>query len=459
MAKSENQEKEISDSLLVYLKPRVLAILFLGFSSGVPYGVLTGALSYWVSKIDLSPSEISLLVAAGFPYTIKFLWSPIIDQVKLPVLNKLFGQRRSWLLLSQILLAFSIVWLGFTSPTQDYSETYMVAFLIALFGATQDIVIDGFRIEVLEDDEQAAGAALYIYGYRIAGIIFSIGVIYIYNLFEIDWAYLFMIGSLLMAIGILATLFIKEPQHKATEEKLKIQLELDKIMREKNILEGKFKEYFAWIYMSVIAPFQEFLTRRGWYVFLLFALFYKLGDSMALSLQTKYFLSLGFDDLVIANSGKAVGFWALLAGLAVGGALMNKVGLWKALLICAVLQLVSNLSFSALYIIGTNAWFLAFTMGFENFSTGMGATVLVAYLSLLCNRSFTVTQFALLSAITQFTTRILSSPSGYIVEYTDWFWFFIVTAILAVPGVLLLFWIKNIEDIDRKHSDLSHNEV
>jgi len=459
LAKSENQEKEISDSLLVYLKPRVLAILFLGFSSGVPYGVLTGALSYWVSKIDLTPSEISLLVAAGFPYTIKFLWSPIIDQVKLPVLNKLFGQRRSWLLLSQILLAFSIVWLGFTSPTQDYSETYMVAFLIALFGATQDIVIDGFRIEVLEDDEQAAGAALYIYGYRIAGIIFSIGVIYIYNLYEIDWAYLFMIGSLLMAIGILATLLIKEPQHKATEEKLKIQLELDKIMREKNILEGKFKEYFAWIYMSVIAPFQEFLTRSGWYVFLLFALFYKLGDSMALSLQTKYFLSLGFDDLVIANSGKAVGFWALLAGLAVGGALMNKVGLWKALLICAVLQLVSNLSFSALYVIGTNAWFLAFTMGFENFSTGMGATVLVAYLSLLCNRSFTVTQFALLSAITQFTTRILSSPSGYIVEYTDWFWFFIVTAILAVPGVLLLFWIKNIEDIDRKHSDLSHNEV
>ena len=145
---------------------------------------------------------------------------------------------------------------------------------------------------------------------------------------------------------------------------------------------------------------------------------------MAISLQTKYFLSLGFDDLVIANSGKAVGFWALLAGLAVGGAMMNKVGLWKALLICAILQLVSNLSFSVLYVIGANAYFLAFTMGFENFATGMGATVLVAYLSLLCNRSFTVTQFALLSALTQFTTKILSSPSGYIVELIDWFWFF-----------------------------------
>ena len=151
----------------------MLAILFLGFSSGVPYGVLTGALSYWVSKIDLSPSEISLLVAAGFPYTIKFLWSPLIDQVKIPILHKLFGQRRSWLLLSQIMLAVSIAWLGFTSPTENYSQTYIVAFFIALFGATQDIVIDGFRIEVLKDDEQAAGAALYIYGYRIAGIIFS----------------------------------------------------------------------------------------------------------------------------------------------------------------------------------------------------------------------------------------------------------------------------------------------
>tara|TARA_R110002096_G_scaffold432240_1_gene648732 strand:+ start:155361 stop:156740 length:1380 start_codon:yes stop_codon:yes gene_type:complete len=459
LSKTELQEKDVSDSLLVYLKPRVLAILFLGFSSGVPYGVLTGALSYWVSKIDLTPSEISLLVAAGFPYTIKFLWSPIIDQVKLPILYKLFGQRRSWLLLSQALLVVSIIWLGFTSPTQDYTETYIAAFIIALFGATQDIVIDGFRIEVLEDDEQAAGAALYIYGYRIAGIIFSIGVIYIYNLMDIDWSLLFIIGSSTMLVGMLAALFISEPKHNATEEKIKIQQALDEIMQKQDLKEGKFKEYLAWIYMSVIAPFQEFLTRRGWFVFLLFALFYKLGDSMALSLQTKYFLSLGFDDLVIANSGKAVGFWALLAGLAVGGALMNKVGLWKALLICALLQLISNLSFSALYVIGTNAYFLAFTMGFENFSTGMGATVLVAYLSLLCNRSFTVTQFALLSALTQFTVKILSSPSGYIVEYIDWFWFFIVTAVLAVPGVLLLFWIKTIENFDKAQSDLAHDET
>jgi len=459
LSQSEIQQKSATEAVKVYFKPTVLAILFLGFSSGVPYGVLTGALSYWVSKIDLSPSEISLLVAAGFPYTIKFLWSPIIDQVKLPILHKLLGQRRSWLILSQVFLAGSIMWLGFTSPLDNYSETYMVAFFIALFGATQDIVIDGFRIEVLEDDEQAAGAALYIYGYRIAGIVFSIGVIYFYTLFKIDWSLLFIIGSSTMIVGVLAALFISEPKHKATEEKLKIQKTLEKILKEKEVVEGRFKEYTAWIYMTVIAPFQEFLTRRGWFVFLIFALFYKLGDSMAVSLQTKYFLSLGFDDLVIANSGKLVGFWALLVGLAVGGALMNRVGLYKALLICAILQLVSNLSFSALYVIGTDPYFLAFTMGFENFATGMGATVLVAYLSLLCNRSFTITQFALLSAITQFTTKILSSPSGYIVEATGWFWFFIITAVLAVPGVLLLFWIKSIENFDKKRSDLADNEA
>lgn len=441
------------------MKPRVLAILFLGFSSGVPYGVLTGALSYWVSKIDLSPSEISLLVAAGFPYTIKFLWSPLIDQVKIPILYKLFGQRRSWLLLSQFMLAMSIAWLGFTSPSENYSQTYLVAFFIALFGATQDIVIDGFRIEVLEDDEQAAGAALYIYGYRIAGIIFSIGVIYIYTLLQIDWSLLFILGSLTMVVGMVAALLMKEPEQKVTEEKLKIQAELEAILKEKNIEEGKFKEYSAWFYMTVVAPFQEFLTRKGWYVFLLFAVFYKLGDSLALSLQTKYFLSLGFDDLVIANSGKAVGFWALLIGLAVGGALMNRVGLWKALLICAVLQLLSNFSFSALYVIGTNPYFLAFTMGFEQFATGMGATVLVAYMSLLCNRSFTVTQFALLSALSQFTVKILSSPSGYIVEATGWFWFFIITAVLALPGVLLLFWIRKIEHMGPKHSDLADSQT
>lgn len=459
MSDSQVPEKDFSDSLMVYLKPRVLAILFLGFSSGVPYGVLTGALSYWVSKIDLSPSEISLLAAAGFPYTIKFLWSPLVDQVKLPILCKLFGQRRSWLILSQILLAGSIAWLGFTSPIENYSQTYLAAFFIALFGATQDIVIDGFRIEVLEDDEQAAGAAFYIYGYRIAGILFSIGVIYIYTLLEIDWSLLFILGSFTMVVGIIAALLMREPKPKITEEKQKIQQELEEILENKLEAKGKFREYSAWFYMTVVAPFQEFLTRRGWYVFLLFAVFYKLGDSLAISLQTKYFLSLGFDDLVIANSGKLVGFWALLLGFAIGGALMSRVGLWKALLVCAILQLASNLAFSALYVVGTNAYFLAFTMGFENFATGMGATVLVAYLSLLCNRSFTVTQFALLSALNQFTVKILSSPSGYIVEATGWFWFFIITAILAVPGVLLLFWIRNLENFDKKQSDLAHNEA
>ena len=459
MSETVPNQKDTSKALLVYLKPRVLAILFLGFSSGVPYGVLTGALSYWVSKIDLSPSEIGLLAAAGLPYTIKFLWSPIVDQAKIPFLHSFLGQRRSWLILSQILLAISISYLGFTSPLENYAQTYMAAFMIALFGATQDIVIDGFRIEVLEDDEQAAGAALYIYGYRIAGIVFSIGVIYIYTLFEIDWSLLFVLGSFTMIVGIIAALVLREPVHKITEEKLKIQAELDKLLQDNKFSDGKFKEYSAWFYMTVVAPFQEFLTRRGWYVFLLFAVFYKLGDSLAISLQTKYFLSLGFDDLVIANSGKLVGFWALLLGFAVGGALMSRVGLWKALLICAILQLASNLSFSALYLIGTNPFFLAFTMGFENFATGMGATVLVAYLSLLCNRSFTVTQFALLSALNQFTVKILSSPSGYIVEYIDWFWFFIVTAILALPGILLLFWIRKIENLDKKHLDLADNEL
>jgi len=459
LSETEIQEKSGLEAIKVYFKPTVFAILFLGFSSGVPYGVLTGALSYWVSKIELSPSEISLLLAAGFPYTIKFLWSPIIDQAKLPILNKLLGRRRSWLILSQTFLAGSIIWLGFTDPLENYSQTYIAAFLIALFGATQDIVIDGFRIEILKDDEQAAGAALYIYGYRIAGIIFSIGVIYVYSLYEIDWSLLFIMGSAMMLVGMIAVLFIKEPDHQETEEKKKLRSEINEFLDERAEAGKESKEYFAWIYMTVVAPFREFLTRKGWLIFILFAIFYKIGDSMAVSLQTRYFLSLGFDDLVIANSGKLVGFWALLIGLAVGGWLMNKFGLWKALMICALLQLLSNFSFSALYLIGTNAYFLAFTMGFEQFATGMGATVLVAYLSLLCNRSFTVTQYALLSALTQFTVKILSSPSGYIVESVGWFWFFIITAVIAIPGILLLLWIRKIDNPDQKHSNLANNHT
>ncbi len=459
MSQSLKQDKTFIDAILVYFQPKLIAILFLGFSSGVPYGILTGTLSYWVSKINISTAEIGLLVSAGVPYTLKFLWSPFVDQAKIPILYKVFGQRRSWLILCQCLLIPAIVYLGQTSPDVNYMQTYFAALVIAVIGATQDIVIDGLRIESLENEEQAAGAANYIYGYRIAGIIYTIGAIYLYAAFGVDWPILFLIGGLMIGAGIVAVLYMKEPVQKITPEKLKLEKELQEYLIKNPHISETMARVSSWLYMAVVAPFKEFSSRRGWYVFLLFAVFYKLGDSLAISLQTKFFLTIGFDDLVIANAGKLVGFWALLIGLAVGGALMVRVGLWYALLICAVLQLLSNLVFSALYVIGDNAIFLAFTMGFENFATGMGATVLVAYLSLLCNRSFTVTQYALLAALHQFTVKILSSPSGYIVEITGWFWFFIFTAIIALPGILLLFWIRYFDKMDDKISNLASNET
>jgi MFS transporter, PAT family, beta-lactamase induction signal transducer AmpG len=459
LSQSLKQDKTFIDAILVYFQPKLIAILFLGFSSGVPYGILTGTLSYWVSKINISTAEIGLLVSAGVPYTLKFLWSPFVDQAKIPILYKVFGQRRSWLILCQCLLIPAIVYLGQTSPDVNYMQTYFAALVIAVIGATQDIVIDGLRIESLENEEQAAGAANYIYGYRIAGIIYTIGAIYLYAAFGVDWPILFLIGGLMIGAGIVAVLYMKEPVQKITPEKLKLEKELQEYLIKNPHISETMARVSSWLYMAVVAPFKEFSSRRGWYVFLLFAVFYKLGDSLAISLQTKFFLTIGFDDLVIANAGKLVGFWALLIGLAVGGALMVRVGLWYALLICAVLQLLSNLVFSALYVIGDNAIFLAFTMGFENFATGMGATVLVAYLSLLCNRSFTVTQYALLAALHQFTVKILSSPSGYIVEITGWFWFFIFTAIIALPGILLLFWIRYFDKMDDKISNLASNET
>lgn len=459
MSHSAEHEKSTSAAILVYLKPKILAILFLGFSSGIPYGVMTGTLTYWVSKIELSPGEIGLLVSAGLPYTLKFLWAPFVDQARLPVLFKLFGQRRSWLILTQCALIPAILYLGQTQPLENYGTTFVAALIIAFVGATQDIVIDGLRIESLEDDEQAAGAANYIYGYRIAGIVFSVGSMYLHSYFGIDWPLLFLCGAMLVFAGIITALLMKEPEHHETDEKKQLALELKNYLIKRPDVSIRMAKVISWLYMAVIAPFKEFMTRRGWYVLLLFTVFFKLGDSMAVALQTKFFLSMGFDDLVIANAGKLVGFWALLIGLAVGGTLMVRVGLWYALLVCAFLQMISNLMFSALFVVGTNAYFLAFTMGFENFATGMGATVFVAFLSLLCNRSFTITQYALLGALFQFTVKILSSPSGYIVEYTGWFWFFIITTIVALPGLALLFWIRKFDNFKENKSNLANGET
>ena len=459
MSNSEIQKKSTLEAVLVYLQPKIIAILFLGFSSGIPYGITTGTLVYWVSKIELSTGEIGLLISAGLPYTIKFLWAPFVDQARIPVLYKLLGQRRSWLILTQCLMIPAIFYLGQTSPLENFQQTYIAALIISFIGATQDIVIDGLRIESLEDDEQAAGSANYIYGYRIAAIVFSVGSMYLFSYFGVDWTVIFFCGAMLVLVGVVTTLLMSEPTHRETEEKLLLKKEVESFLTRNPDISDRFANSVSWIYMAVIAPFKEFMTRRGWYVFLLFALFYKLGDSMAVALQTKFFLSIGFDDLVIANAGKLVGFWALLIGLAIGGVLMARVGLWYALLVCAFLQMASNLMFSMLYLVGPKAYFLALSMGFEMFATGMGATVFVAYLSLLCNRSFTITQFALLGALTQVTVKLLSSPSGYIVEVTGWFWFFIITTIVAIPGILLLFWIKSIEDLDKAQLDLANNET
>ncbi len=434
-------------------------MLFLGFSSGIPYGVLSGALVYWVSKIDLSPGEIGLLASAGVPYTLKFLWAPFVDQARLPLLYKIFGQRRSWLILTQVALIPAILYLGQTAPLENYGATYMAALIIAIVGATQDIVIDGLRIESLKDDEQAAGAANYIYGYRIAGIVFTVGSMYLHSYFGIDWPLLFLCGAMLVFAGIITVVLMNEPLHQETKEKKQLEKELKSYLVKNPDVSITMAKVISWLYMAVVAPFKEFMSRRGWYLLLLFTVFYKLGDSMAVALQTKFFLSMGFDDLVIANAGKLVGFWALLIGLAVGGALMVRVGLWYSLLVCAFLQMISNLMFSALFMVGTNAYFLALTMGFENFATGMGATVFVAFLSLLCNRSFTITQYALLGALFQFTVKILSSPSGYIVEYTGWFWFFIITTLVALPGILLLFWIRKLDNFTDDGSNSTHDQI
>ncbi|MBB4211075.1 PAT family beta-lactamase induction signal transducer AmpG [Rhodothalassium salexigens DSM 2132] len=422
-----------------YLRPRLIGVFCLGLSSGFPLTLILATLTYWLSKEGVSKGEVGLFSALLIPYSLKFLWAPMIDRVPLPWLAKRVGQRRAWLFATQALLVLAILGLGSGDPAHDLGLMAVCAFAVALASASQDIVIDAFRIETLALDDQGQGAAMLIFGYRTGNLIAGAGAVALQ--IAVGWQVTYYAMALLVLVGAGAAWALGEPARHDTHEADAAEGRARAWLARRTETPKRQARILAWLYATVVAPFQEFLARPYAWAILAFVLIYKLGDAMGQVMLSPLVVELGFSDADYIWANKLVGFWALLLGTALGGGAVKVLGLFRALLVTGVLMMATNLLFAVLALAGDVPAMLAVAVGFENFATGIGLSVFVAYLSGLCNLAYTATHYALLSALATTARNFLAAPSGYLVEAVGWPAFYVITTVVALPGLGLLIWL------------------
>ena len=412
----------------VYRDRRMLVILFLGFVSGLPLALTLGTLSAWLATVGVDKTTIGLFALVGLPYTLKFLWSPFIDGLRVPVLGPLLGRRRSWAIVTQVALMASVLALGATEPGTQAALTAVIALTVAFFSASQDIVIDAYRVEILAGHEQGAGAAAIQIGYRIGMLVSGAGALYIADFF--GWFAAFATMAALVSVGMATILLNPEPTVGRRAE-----------AAADGAQGAGGAGTTGWIEDHVVAPFADFIARGDWPVILLFILLYKFGDAVAGVMANPFYIETGFTLSEIASVSKVFGLGATLAGAVLGGIVVVRLGVLKGLLVCGVLQMLSNLMFAVQAMVGYDIAVLALTVGIENFTGGMGTAAFVAYLSSLCTFAFTATQYALLSSLAAVGRTVLSAAGGWMADQVDWVSFFLLTTLAALPGLALLIWL------------------
>ena len=417
------------DSLAVYLKPRVLIVLFLGFSSGLPLALSGSTLLVWMREAGVDLGTIGLFALIGTPYTLKFLWAPLVDALHVPYFTKTFGRRRGWLLFSQLLLIVTIVLLALTDPARSPPMVALAALLVAATSATQDIVVDAFRVESLPEGEQAAGMAAYVAAYRIGMLVSTAGALFIVTGFETAgvarsaaWMWGYEVMAVLVLIGTITALVATEPGQSVRVESA-----------------TQAETAFARVMHAAIGAFSEFLSRKDALAVLAFVVLFKFTDAFSGTMTAPFVIDLGFSRNDYAAIVKGVGLAATLIGGFAGGFLARRYTLATSLWIGGVVQALANLSFSWLAAVGINQWALALAITAENFTSAIGTVIFVAYLSALCqNPLHTATQYALLTALAAVGRTYLSSGAGYVAKAAGWPLFFAICVVVAVPSLILL---------------------
>lgn len=406
-----------------YLNQKMLICVLLGFSSGLPLYLLINLMSAWFSRTGLDIKAIGLFGLVGFPYIWKFLWSPFMDRFHMPFL----GRRRGWMLVTQVMLLLLICSFGFFSPLTELGTIIVLAGLMAFVSASQDIVIDAYRREMLGEVMQAPGTAVYVNSYKLSQLVPASLALILTD--YMDWQMVFIVVGLFMLPGIVTTCLIKEPA----------------------IYGAPPKD----LQDAVVLPFKEFLSRKGIsqaVLILLFIFLYKLGDSMATALATPFYVSLGFTLKQIGLVGKNAGLWASLAGGVLGAVWMVHTGVNRGLWVFGALQALAILGFALLAKVGLSVWMLGLVIGVEAFAVGLGTAAFTAYIANTTDPRYTATQFALFTSLAAVPRTFINASTGFIVAQVGWFDFFLICFALALPGMMLLPWIApwRMQEVDHE---------
>jgi len=406
-----------------YLQTPVIVLFLFGFSAGLPFLLVYSPLSAWLQDAGLAMSTISTFAWLGFAYSLKFVWAPFIDSVPIPGLTRLMGRRRSWLLVAQFAIAAALFVLATMDPTGSIGVFAAVALAVAFASATQDIVIDAYRIESAETRLQGVLAASYQYGYRLALLVAGAGALYIAEFWSWHAAYTVMAGSML--VGIATTLACTEP-------------DVPGAVRSYRGL-GFAERFMAWARPAVIDPFVDFFRRFGTFamVIVAFILFFRLSDYVLGILANPFYLDIGFSKAEVASVAKIYGIAVSLVGAAAGGWAVVRYGVARCLIISTVLIASTNLFFAVMVTVGAEIWMLTVTISADNFAMGVGGTVFIAYLSSLVNQAFTATQYALMSSMMSILGKFTAGYSGNVQEAIGWLGFFLYAAAVGIPAIVL----------------------
>jgi PAT family beta-lactamase induction signal transducer AmpG len=422
-AEDSNMPRGTSPGYRYYLQQPVIVMFLLGFSAGLPFLLVYSTLSAWLKDAGLQMSTISTFAWLGFAYSLKFVWAPFIDSLPVPVLTRLMGRRRSWMLLAQVGIACALLVMASTDPSQAIGVFATVALAVAFASATQDIVIDAYRIESAETRLQGVLAASYQYGYRLALLVAGAGALYIAEYGSWSLAYTAMSGC--MVVGIATTFWCREP-------------DVVVVARSYSGL-GFAARIGHWAKPAVIDPLVDFFTRFGRFALLiiLFIVFFRLSDYVLGILANPFYLDIGFSKAEIASVAKIYGIVVSLVGAGAGGWAVVKYGIARCLIIATVLIASTNLFFAMMVYVGAEIWMLTVTISADNFAMGFGGTVFIAYLSSLVNQSFTATQYALMSSLMSILGKFTAGYSGNVQEAIGWMGFFLYAAALGLPAILL----------------------
>jgi PAT family beta-lactamase induction signal transducer AmpG len=425
-----------SRSLAVYLDRPVLAILVLGFSSGLPLALTFATLSAWLATEDVGRAAIGLFALVGTPYALKPLWSPLIDRLPPPLP---LGRRRGWGISIQLALALAVLLLGLCDPRRQLGLMAALAVVVAFLSASQDIVIDAYRVEILDDVQQGPGAGATQAGYGVARIVSGAGALYLAAAF--GWFVAYAVMACLIGLGVATFLASPEPVFRASPQTLERERRAGLYLGQRPHIACRTAQLVAWLYGAVICPFADFMTRRRWLVILVFVVTYKLGEAMAGVMAIPLYVALGFTLNEIATVSKVFGVLATIAGSLIGGAVVVRLGALRALMLCGILQSAGNLFYVLQVQGGHRLDYLALCVAAENITGGMAGAAMVAYLSGLCNVAYTATQYALLSSLAAVGRTLFASTGGALAERLGWESFFLMTTVATVPALLLLWWL------------------